>query len=160
MINIHFSDNTHINLDIEKCKTYIDLKKEIYLNKFKSTLINTSDLILITYGKIINDDEQLDYIKNQVFLVKINVDIEIHKFLNDDRFLKLVSNEQTRKSLYHILENPDLIENLVNIKKYSFQKELDQINSMNLNISEEIIKELLIKHSGNIDIVVNSILNL
>ena len=160
MINIHFSDNTHIKLDIETCKTYINLKKEIYLNKFKSILMNSSDLTLITYGKIINDDDQLDYIKNQVFLVKINIDIEIHKFLNDERLLKLVSNASTRKSLYHILENPDLIENLVNIKKYSFQKELDQINSMNLNISEEIIKELLIKHSGNIDIVVNTILNL
>ena len=157
MINIHFSDNTHIKLDIETCKTYINLKKEIYLNKFKSILMNSSDLTLITYGKIINDDDQLDYIKNQVFLVKINIDIEIHKFLNDERLLKLVSNASTRKSLYHILENPDLIENLVNIKKYSFQKELDQINSMNLNISEEIIKELLIKHSGNID---NTILNL
>jgi hypothetical protein len=157
MINIHFSDNTHINLDIEKCKTYIDLKKEIYLNKFKSTLINTSDLILITYGKIINDDDPLDYIKNQVFLVKINVDIEIQKFLNDERFLKLVSNEQTRKSLYHILENPDLLEKL---KKFRFQKELDEISSMKLNISDEQIKELLEKHSGNIEIVVNSILNL
>jgi hypothetical protein len=157
MINIHFSDNTHINLDIDKCKTYIDLKKEIYLNKFKSTLINTSDLILITYGKIINDDDPLDYIKNQVFLVKINVDIEIQKFLNDERFLKLVSNEQTRKSLYHILENPDLLEKL---KKFRFQKELDEISSMKLNISDEQIKELLEKHSGNIEIVVNSILNL
>ena len=157
MINIHFSDNTHINLDIEKCKTYIDLKKEIYLNKFKSSLINTSDIILITYGKIINDDDPLDYIKNQVFLVKINVDIEIHKFLNDERFLKLVSNEQTRKSLYHILENPDLLEKL---KKFRFQKELDEINSMKLNISDEQIKDLLEKHSGNIEIVVNSILNL
>ena len=157
MINIHFSDNTHINLDIEKCKTYIDLKKEIYLNKFKSSLINTSDIILITYGKIINDDDPLDYIKNQVFLVKINVDIEIQKFLNDERFLKLVSNEQTRKSLYHILENPDLLEKL---KKFRFQKELDEINSMKLNISDEQIKDLLEKHSGNIEIVVNSILNL
>jgi shikimate kinase len=157
MINIHFSDNTHINLDIEKCKTYIDLKKEIYLNKFKSTLINTSDLILITYGKIINDDESLDYIKNQVFLVKINVDIEINKFLNDERFLKLVSNDKTRKLLYHILENPDLLEKL---KKFRFQKELDEINSMKLNVLDEQIKELLEKHSGNIEIVVNSILNL
>jgi hypothetical protein len=156
MINIHFSDNSHINLDIEKCKTYIDLKKEIYLNKFKSTLINTSDLILITYGKIINDDEPLDYIKNQVFLVKINVDIEIQKFLNDERFLKLVSNEQTRKSLYHILEYPDILEKL---KKFRFQKELDEINSMRLNITNEQIKELLENHSGNIEIVVNSILN-
>jgi hypothetical protein len=157
MINIHFSDNTHINLDIEKCKTYIDLKKEIYLNKFKSTLINTSDLILITYGKIINDNDPLDYIKNQVFLVKINVDIEIHKFLNDERLLNLVSNDRTRKLLYHILENPDLLEKL---KKYRFQKELDEINSMKLNISDEQIKDLLEKHSGNIEIVVNSILNL
>jgi len=157
MINIHFSDNTHINLDIEKCKTYIDLKKEIYLNKFKSTLINTSDLILITYGKIINDDESLDYIKNQVFLVKINVDIEINKFLNDERFLKLVSNEQTRKSLYYILEYPDILQKL---KKFRFQKELDEINSMKLNVLDEQIKELLEKHSGNIEIVVNSILNL
>jgi hypothetical protein len=157
MINIHFSDNTHINLDIEKCKTYIDLKKEIYLNKFKSTLINTSDLILITYGKIINDNDPLDYIKNQVFLVKINVDIEIHKFLNDERLLNLVSNDRNRKLLYHILENPDLLEKL---KKYRFQKELDEINSMKLNISDEQIKDLLEKHSGNIEIVVNSILNL
>ena len=35
--------------------------------------MNSSDLTLITYGKIINDDDQLDYIKNQVFLVKINI---------------------------------------------------------------------------------------
>lgn len=157
MINIHFSDNTHINLDIEKCKTYIDLKKEIYFNKFKSTLINSSDLILITYGKIINDDDQLDYIKNQVFLVKINVNLEVQKFINDERLLNLVSNDKTRKLLYNILENPDILEKL---KKFRFQKELDEINSMKLNMSDEQIKDLLEKHSGNIEIVVNSILNL
>ena len=157
MINIHFSDNTQINLYIEKCKTYIDLKKEIYLNKFKSTLINTSDLILITYGKIINDNDKLDYINNQVFLVKINVNYEVQKFLSDERLLNLVSNEKKRKLLYDILDNPDLLEKL---KKFRFQKELDEINSMKLNVNDKQIKDLLEKSSGNIEIVVNSILNL
>jgi len=156
MINIHFSDNTTLKLDVEKCKTFLDIKKEIYYNKFKLPLVNSSDINLITYGKVVNDSDEKDIINNQVVLAKVNVNVEVIKFLNDERLLTLVSNEKTRKLLYEILENPEILERN---KKYRFQKELDEIKNLKINVGDEEIKKLLDKHSGNIEIVVNSLFN-
>ncbi len=156
MINIHFSDNSSLKLDVEKCKTFLDIKKEIYYNKFKLPLVNSSDINLITYGKVVNDSDEKDIINNQVVLAKINVNVEVIKFLNDERLLKLISNDKTRKLLYEILENPEILERN---KKYRFQKELDEIKNLKINVGDEEIKQLLDKHSGNIEIVVNSLLN-
>lgn len=157
MLIFHFSDNTTSKIDLNKEKTYLDIKKEVYKNKFSKSMNNKNDLVLITLGNIVDDNEEVTCLENQIFLVKINVNIELQKILNDDRLIKLLEDESKRNIIYKILENPDLLEK---IKEYKYQKELDQIVNMNFNVTEDEIKTLLDKNSGNIEIVVGLILNL
>jgi hypothetical protein len=157
MITFYFSDNTLIKLDYTKYKNYSDIKFDIFKNKYKQDLKNLDDITLITYGKKILNDDIYNCINNQVFLVKINIDVELFKILNDDRLVKLLSDKTYRLLFYDILENPKLLDGL---KKYKYQKELDIVLSMNLHTSIEQIKEMLNNNSGNIEIVIDSILNL
>ena len=90
-------------------------------------------------------------------MVKINIDIELDKILNDERLIKLLSDNTTRSIIYNILDNPKLLDGL---DKYKYQKELDIIISMKLIASVEEIKKLLDSNSWNIEIVINTILNL
>lgn len=157
MLIFHFSDNTTSKLDLNKEKTYLDVKKEVYKNKFNKSMNNKNDLVLITLGNIVNDEEEVTCLENQIFLVKINVNIELEKILNDDRLIRLLEDDNKRKIMYKILENPNLLDK---IKEYKYQTQLDQINNMNFNVTEDEIKNLLDKNSGNIEIVVGLILNL
>jgi hypothetical protein len=160
MIICHFSDGFVQNVDETKFNNYLELKKYLFNLKSKTLLNKSDDITLITYGKIINDNDT--YVNNnnninQVYLVKINIDIEVLKIINDSRLINLVSNEKTRNYMYKILENPDLLNFL---DTYKYQKELDNIKDMNFSISDDKIKEFLNSSNGNIEIVISSILNL
>jgi hypothetical protein len=161
MLIFYYSDNTVSKLDLNKEKTYLDIKKEVYKNKFNSSMNNKNDLVLITLGNIVNDSDEVTCLENQIFLVKINVNVELLKILKDDRLIKLLTDESKRNIIYKILDNPDLLLKLnENEPKYQYQKQLDQIISMSFAISEEQIKSLLDNNLGSIDLVVSSILNL
>ena len=157
MLNFYFSDNTTLKLDQSKYKNYSDIKYAIYKNKYNLDLKKINDITLITYGKIILDTDIYNCINNQTFLVKINIDIELDKILNDHRLISLLSDKDTRLIFYNILDNPKLLDGL---KKYKYQKELDIIISMKLPAVIDEIKELLNNNTGNIEIVINTILNL
>lgn len=157
MLIFHYNDNTTCKIDGSKYSTYMDIKKELFQNKFKRALINPNDLIIITFGEVVKDSDTCLGTENQVHLVKINFDVEFNKIYTDDRLVKLLSNESSRKIFYEILENPDILNKL---KKYKYQKELDDIKNMGFRISENEIKDLLDKNSGNMEIVVGSLLNL
>ena len=163
MLIFYYSDNTVSKLDLNKEKTYLDIKKEVYKNKFNSSMINKNDLVLITLGNIVDDSDEVTCLENQIFLVKINVNIELLKILKDDRLIKLLTDESKRNIIYKILDNPDLLLKLnenESRSQYQYQKQLDQIISMSFAISEEQIKSLLDNNLGSIDLVVSSILNL
>lgn len=157
MINFYFSDNSSLKLDQSKYKNYSDIKYVIYKNKYNLDLRKLNDITLITYGKIVLDTDLYNCINNQTFLVKINIDIELDKLLNDGRLINLLSDKNTRLIFYNILDNPKLLDGL---KKYKYQNELDIIMSMKLPSSVEDIKGLLDNNTGNIEIVINTILNL
>jgi len=157
MLNFYFSDNTSLKLDQSKYKNYSDIKYAIYKNKYNLDLKKLNDITLITYGKIILDSDICNCINNQTFLVKINIDIELDKIVNDHRLISLLSDKDTRLIFYNILDNPKLLDGL---KKYKYQKELDIIMSMKLPALIDEIKELLNNNTGNIEIVINTILNL
>jgi hypothetical protein len=156
-VNCHTSDGSCIKLDISDIKDYSSLKRKIYFLKYKSELKNIGDVSLITYANIIKDDAKFELEENQVILVMININIEFNKFVTDERFVSLISNEKQRNIMYKILENPLLLENLL---AYKYQNEVDIIKGMNFNISDDKIKEYLNKNNGNIELVVGSILNL
>jgi hypothetical protein len=161
MIICHFSDGIVHNVDEKKFNNYLELKKYLFSLKSKTLLNKSDDITLITYGKIINDTDIYNYNDNtkmnQVYLVKINIDIEVIKIMNDSRLINLVSNQKTRNYMYKILDNPDLLNFL---DTYKYQKELDNIKDMNFTISDDKIQELLNSCNGNIEIVITSILNL
>ena len=157
MIICHFSDGIVHNVDETKFNNYLELKKYLFNLKSKILLNKSDDITLITYGKIIKDADIYNNNVNQVYLVKINIDIEVFKIMNDSRLINLVSNEKTRNYMYKILENPDLLNFL---DTYKYQKELDNIKDMNFTISDDKIKEFLNSCNGNIEIVITSILNL
>lgn len=157
MLIFHFNDDITCKIDGSKYSTYLDIKKELFQNKFKRALINSNDLIIITFGEIVKDTDTCLGTENQVHLVKINFDLEFNKIYNDDRLINILSNESSRKIIYEILDNPELLNKL---KKYKYQKEFDDIKTMGFRISENEIKELLEKNSGNMEIVVGSLLNL
>jgi len=157
LINCHTPDGSCLKLDISDIKDFSSLKRKIYLLKFKSELQSLDDVSLITYAKIIEEDDEFNLEENQVILVKININIELNKFVNDQRLISLISNEKHRNIMYKILENPLLLDNLLT---YKYQNEVDIIKGMNFNISDDKIKEYLNNNNGNIEIVVGSILNL
>jgi hypothetical protein len=158
MIICRYSDGNVHNIDNSKFNNYLELKQHLFNLKCESKIIiNLDDITLITFGKIINNDDKFDNNINQVYLVKININIEIIKLVNDKRLINLVSNEKTRNYLYKILDNPALLNFL---DTYKYQKELDNIKDMNFNISDDKIKEFLNSSCGNIEIVITSILNL
>ena len=154
-----FSDGIVHNIDTTNFTNYLDLKKHLFNLKSncKIQLNNTNDIMMITYGKIILDTDKFENNLNQIYLIKININIEVLKILNDNRLINLVSNEKTRNYIYKILENPNIL-NFLDIYKY--QKELDNIKDMNFNISDDKIRQLLDSSCGNIEIVITSILNL
>jgi hypothetical protein len=157
MIICHFSDGVTQIVDETKFNNYIELKKYLFNLKNKISLNKSDDITLITYGKVIDDDDTYNNNMNQVYLVKINIDIEVLKIMNDNRLINLVSNEKTRNYIYKILDNPDLLNFL---DTYKYQKELDNIKDMNFTISDDKIKEFLNSSNGNIEIVIATILNL
>jgi len=157
MLTFYFSDNTLYKLDLNKQKCYLDIKREIFNHKFKTSMNNKNDLVLITFGNIVNDEDEVFVLENQIFLVKINFNIHINKILNDDRLLLLLSNENNRNIINKILDKPEL---LLKLNEYQYQLQLEQIKTMNFKISEDLIKNLLDSNSGNIDLVVGAILNL
>jgi len=157
MIIAHFEDGINTKIDTANMNSYNDLKKEIFSFKYKTNLTNLNDVTLITFGQIIKDNEEFNIEENQVFLVKINIDLELNKIINDDRLIKILSDEKMRKIIYKILENPNL---LTIFETYKYQKEFDQIKSMNFSISDDNIKNLLDINSGNLETVIASILNL
>jgi hypothetical protein len=159
MIICRFSDGLVHNIDTTNLTNYLDLKKHLFNLKTnnKIQLNNTDDIMMITYGKIILDTDKFENNLNQIYLIKININIEVIKILNDNRLINLVSNEKTRNYIYKILENPNIL-NFLDIYKY--QKELDNIKDMNFNISDDKIKQFLDSSCGNIEIVITSILNL
>ena len=157
MLTFYFSDNTLYKLDLNKQKCYLDIKREIFNYKFKTVMNNKNDLVLITFGNIVNDEDEVFVLENQIFLVKINFNIHINKILNDDRLLLLLSNENNRNIINKILDKPEL---LLKLNEYQYQLQLEQIKTMNFKISEDLIKNLLDSNSGNIDLVVGAILNL
>lgn len=159
IIICRFSDGEVHNIDTANFTNYLDLKKHLFNIKSNSKiqLNNSDDITLITFGKIILDSDNFENNLNQIYLIKININIEVLKILNDNRLINLVSNEKTRNYIYKILENPDIL-NFLDIYKY--QKELDNIKDMNFNISDDKIKQFLDSSCGNIEIVITSILNL
>ena len=157
MIKFYFSDGTSLQLDQTKYKNYSDIKHELFKNKFNFELKHMDDITLITYGIPILNNDMCNCINNQTFLVKINIDIEISKMLNDDRLIKLISDKASRIILYEILDNPKLLKSL---EKYKYQKELDMILNIGIPSSVEDIKKALDSNLGNIEIVINTILNL
>lgn len=159
MIICHFSDGISHNIDDTKFSNYLELKKHLFnlkCNVFSITN-NSDDVTLISLGEIIKDDDKYENNLNQIYLVKININIEMIKILNDQRLINLVSNEKTRNYIYKILDNPDLLNFL---DTYKYQKELDNIKDMKFNFSDDKIKELLNSSCGNIEIVISTILNL
>jgi len=159
MILCRYSDGEVVKIDNTKFTNYLELKK--YLFNLKSSgkinLNNSDDITLITFGHQVKDDDKFENNLNQIYLVKINISIELLKIMNDKRFINLVSNEKTRDYIYKILENPSLLNFL---DTYKYQKELDSIKDMKFNTSDDKIKELLNSSCGNIEIVITSILNL
>ena len=157
MVNIqcHYDDGNSEKIDISDLKNLKDLKNKIYTHKFKSKISNLDDIVLITFAEVIKDVDELAFTENQVVLVKITIDIEFNKFIKDVRFIKLIGDDKKRKILYKILENPDLLESL---ETYKYQKELDQIKSMNFVVADDKIKKLLDTYSGNIENVINTII--
>jgi len=154
-ITCYYNDGDCYKIDITGIKNLKDLKNKIYTHKFKSNISNLDDIVLITFAEVIKDGKELDFTENQVVLVKITIDIEFNKFIKDVRFIKLVGDDKKRKILYKILENPDLLESL---ETYKYQKELDQIKSMNFVVADDKIKKLLDTYSGNIENVINTII--
>jgi len=154
-ITCHYDDGSSEKIDVTDIKTLKDLKNKIYTHNYKSNLNSLDDIVLITFGEVIKDGKELDFTENQVVLVKITIDIEFNKFIKDVRFIKLVGDDKKRKILYKILENPDLLESL---ETYKYQKELDQIKSMNFVVEDDKIKKLLDSYSGNIENVINTII--
>jgi hypothetical protein len=154
-ITCYYDDGECAKIDITDLKTLKDLKNKIYTHKFKSNISNLDDIVLITFAEIIKDSDEFSFTENQVVLVKITIDIEFNKFIKDVRFIKLVGDDKKRKMLYKILENPDLLESL---ETYKYQKELDQIKSMNFVVADDKIKKLLDTYSGNIENVINTII--
>ena len=159
IIICRFSDGLVHNIDTTNFTNYLDLKKHLFNIKSKSKiqLNNSDDITLITFGKIILDSDNFENNLNQIYLIKININIEVLKILNDIRLINVVSNEKTRNYIYKILENPNIL-NFLDIYKY--QKELDNIKDMKFNISDDKIKEFLDSSCGNIEIVITTILNL
>jgi len=155
VIKCHYDDGSSEKIDVTDIKTLKDLKNKIYTHKYKSNISNLDDIVLITFGEIIKDEDELAFTENRVVLVKITIDIEFNKFIKDVRFIKLIGDDKKRKILYKILENPDLLESL---ETYKYQKELEQIKSMNFNIADDKIKKLLDTYSGNIENVINTII--
>ena len=154
-ITCYYNDGDCYKIDITGIKNLKDLKNKIYTHKFKSNISNLDDIVLITFAEVIKDVDELVFTENQVVLVKITIDIEFNKFIKDVRFIKLIGDDKKRKILYKILENPDLLESL---ETYKYQKELDQIKSMNFVIADDKIKKLLDTYSGNIENVINTII--
>jgi len=157
MIKCYFNDSSIFSYDSVNAKTYLDLKKQLFSKKFNLNLNNPNDISLISYGKIINDLDPYEFNNNQVVLVHINVDIGLNKILSDQRLINLLIDEEKRKIIYNILENPNLLDRL---KIYTYQIEYEQIKNMQFNIADEQIKKLLDNNQGNIEFVVSSILNL
>jgi hypothetical protein len=155
IITCHYDDGSSEKIDVTDIKTLKDLKNKIYTHKYKSNISNLDDIVLITIGVIIKDDDEFVFVESQVVLVKITIDIEFNKLIKDVRFIKLVGDDKKRKILYKILENPDLLESL---ETYKYQKELDQIKSMNFVVVDDNIKKLLDTYSGNIENVINTII--
>jgi hypothetical protein len=159
MILCRYSNGEVFKIDNTKFTNYVDLKKHLFNLKSngKINLNNSDDITLITFGQIVKDGDNFENNLNQIYLVKVNINIEVIKILNDNRLINLVSNEKTRNYIYKILENPNLL-NFLDIYKY--QKELDNIKDMKFNISDDKIKQFLDSSCGNIEIVIASILNL
>ena len=126
VITCHYDDGSSEKIDVTDIKTLKNLKNKIYTHKYKSNISNLGDIVLITFGEIIKDEDEFAFTENQVVLVKITIDIEFNKFIKDVRFIKLVGDDKKRKILYNILENPYLLESF---ETYKYQKELDQIKS-------------------------------
>ena len=145
MLIFHYNDNTICKIDGNKFSNYLDIKKELFQNKFKRSLINPNDLIILTFGEIVKDSDTCLGTENQVHLVKINFDIEFNKIYTDERLIKLLSIESSRKIIYEILDNPEILNKL---KKYKYQKEFDDIKIMGFRISDNEIKDLLDKNSS------------
>jgi hypothetical protein len=154
-ITCHYDDGSSEKIDITDIKNLKDLKNKIYIHKFKSKISNLDDIVLITFAEVIKDEDEIAFTENQVVLVKITIDIEFNKFIKDVRFIKLIGDDNKRKILYKILENPNLLESL---ETYKYQKELDQIKSMNFVVADDKIKKLLDTYSGNIENVINTII--
>jgi hypothetical protein len=159
MILCRYSNGDVFKIDNTKFTNYVDLKKHLFNLKSngKINLNNSDDITLITFGQIVKDGDNFENNLNQIYLVKINISIELLKITNDKRFINLVSEEKTRNYIYKILENPSLLHFL---DTYKYQKELDNIKDMNFNISDDKIKDLLNSSCGNIEIVITAILNL
>jgi len=157
MLNLFFSDGSSLKIDESKFKNYTEVKTYILKNKYNLDLKNWNDITLITYGKNVLDTDLYNCINKQSFLVKINIDIELNKILSDDRLINLLSDKSVRSIFYNILDDPKLLDGL---KKYKYQNELDIIVGMKLVYPLEEIKKLLDSNSGNIEIVINTILNL
>jgi hypothetical protein len=157
MIICRFTDGVVHKIDYTKFNNYLELKKYLFNLKCNMLLNKSDDITLITIGNMVKDDDKFENNINQIYLVKININIEMIKMFNDQRLINLVSNEKTRNYIYKILDNPDLLNFL---DTYKYQKELESIKDMNFNISDDKIKEFLNSSCGNIEIVITSILNL
>jgi len=156
MLIIYFSDNTNLKINKNDINSYSELITKIIDNKFKSNYIKETDLTIITKGLIIDINSAFNVDENQTFLVKINIDLEYIKYINDERLKKLINNENTRKFMYEILENPAILEKL---KIYKYQTALDEIYKMGFKFPEDKIKNLLDKNNGNIELVLGILLN-
>ena len=49
MLIFYYSDNTVSKLELNKEKTYLDIKKEVYKNKFNSSMNNNNDFVLMKF---------------------------------------------------------------------------------------------------------------
>ena len=157
MINIYLNDNTYLKLDLTKVNNYEDIKKFILENKYNNKFyISLNDVILISFGKIITNDSEFNIQEKQILLAYIKINKELHKIVNDDRFINLLNDENMKNILYEILDDPTKLEK---IKTYKYQHALNDIQKMGFEIPENKLKLLLDKNYGNIENTISQILS-
>ena len=174
--NINYYEEFDSDYDIKFIKNYIFKK---YLTKSNIDLPNelSNKLLIINIGKILDDTTTISNFDNNTIYVINKISNEsitdlinqeqiesqkINDLLNSGTFLNLIKKKYFYEFINKIIENPYLIDFYKSFNKNDnlFELYKEQINILNeLNFDKKNFIPLLIKYEGNIDNVINELLN-
>jgi hypothetical protein len=162
LYEIHNNDDDEMEVNIVK------LVDNILENNTTSELLNDSDCIIVDENKneeIINNSQTMteEIVNNINEEIVNNINEETLILLKDSDFRILIDIYKRRPELFqkllHYTHSGDIVYNITetsNVNNYS--EELEFINKLNLNFSEDKILEKLIKYKGHINLTLRSLL--